>query len=417
MRIKTNKKVVGLLCVLMVSVFGTGCGSTEKSEDYSSVNEIEGYVNLGTVYQEEGISTGEKLLYWTDWDDLELKIICQDPTCQHLPHNYKTNPDPTCSASVKDYVVSSTETMVYGNNRLIFEPSFETSYDEESGYSSQCEYHTDIYKCAMDGSDRKKVASFDGIVDLNAGVICNDVLYFSSTKKITYTYGGDYIDEDGISGVFSSSAYTHQLCSLNLSEMNVTTYIVEGDFYTGFSVTDDYVYCTNTADDVTALYRINRQTDECDEVYRSDGYFYLNGGIGHQLMISTQNADDGCFDYYLYDEQTQETKELLKGPSGNACVVGDRFAVMTESLKQTKNDDEKDYAVTYSFYNSDGELDQEIHFKDQVQLMFSIGDHLIYNLTPSEDFSKKSGIYEADLKNIDQAIEQGTYIFSGISDI
>lgn len=418
MKIKTDKKLIGLLCILMMAVAGTGCGNIKKSEDRPSANEIEGYINLGTVYQEEGISTGEKLLYWTGWDDPGLEIICQDPTCQHSPYDSRTNPDPTCSASVKNVSILATESMVYENSRLIFVISSDNTYDEMEGNTLQTEYHTDIYKCAMDGSDRKKAASFDGIFDWSSGVICNDVLYFSSTRKITYTSEDEYIGEEGIPVHVTNDTYTHQLCALNLSEMKVISYTeIEGDVFFGFSVTDDYVYCINTTDDVTALYRIDRQTNVCDEVYRSSGHFWLNGGTGHQLMISTQNVDEGFFCYYLYDEQTQETKELLKAPSGNACVVGDRFAVMTESLHETRKDDEKDYAVAYSFYNSNGELEQEIYFKENIQFMFSVGDHLIYRLTPGEDDSKKSGIYEVDMKNINKLEEQGTYIFSGMSDL
>lgn len=395
----------------------SGNAQGTEGEAISAVgNDIQGYLYMGTMYQEEGITTGSELIYWMEWDGSSPEIICQDPTCAHIPYNSKYNPDPTCSAAVINSAVLNVGSMVYGDNRLIFEYSTDTTAYNEEGSPKTVEYRTDIYICAMDGSNRKKAASIDGSINFSSGIICDDILYFSNFRKQTQIAEEEFVDEDGIPGTAYSTVRTYQLCGLNLSDLTCSIYAeVEGDMFFDFSVTEDYVYCVNDSNEEYVLYRVDRHTGVCEEVYRSAEIFYLNGAAEHYLLFSTWDVKEGYFFFYLYDEQTGEVQELLKSTSNDSCAVGDGFAIMTERVKDTRDDDTKDYDVAYALYSADGTLGEELYFKDNIQFWFLLGKRLIYHITPvedseSEDSKRKMGFYAVDLEDIGQLEEQGRYI-------
>ncbi len=420
-QMRKTRRHMGLLYALALAASLTGCDSTGGKEgtDIAGADGINGYIYLGSAYQNEGITTGTEQIFWSDWDSPGMRIICQDPTCGHLVYNSKTNPDPVCSAAVRNPGVF-TNSIVYNGRRLIFVTSSETKSDVdemEIGVSSITTFYTDIYECEMDGSNRRRVGSFEGSVDLSDGLIYDHVLYFSSFKKSESVKTEEYTDEYGIEGYITENADTHQLCTLDLSTMEFTGFSErEGSNFTDITKLGNHVYSMNDGGSETSvLYRLDTEDNTCEEVYKSDAPFWLAGGIDQTLLFFTQDMEEDCFYFYLYDENTGETKDLVKSPVSDACVVGDCFAVKTEYIRSGEEEDGRDYKVEYSFYNKDGELLQKAYYQRNVTLMFTVGDHLLFNLMGTDEGvgEKKDGVYVADKDELLELEEKGTYIFRG----
>ena len=161
------------------------------------------------------------------------------------------------------------------------------------------------------------------------------------------------------------------------------------------------------------LYRIDLETDTCEVLYCSSNYFTLKGAIGHKLLFATENIETMKYDYYLYDEQTKQTTCIRKDASEIACVVGNEFMIMTESVMETQD---KDYAVAYEVFDENGNYVNIINYDENIQFWFTFKEHLIYRFVSDEDPTKnnrKAGVYEVNVKDIGQIQEQSRYVTSG----
>jgi aspartate 1-decarboxylase len=307
--------------------------------------------------------------------------------------------------------------IIDGDKRLLFVDSSDNTYDDDG--TEHTAYHTKVFECDMDGSNRKSLATFDGQwTDYKSSVIYENKLYFSNVKGYTSTIAGYQADDEyGIPGTVVDSFNTNQLCSLDLDTWELKVY-AEEDGNNGFQnlvFTDDALYFVfMTTDYEYILYRLDLEQDTCEELYRSDTTsFVLNGAIGHQLLIAVYNNETKRYDHYLYNEETGQKTMLAEGACAEACVVGNRFAIMTEDVRDTRNREDIDYVETYVFFDADGNELETVHYDQNFFFLFTLDDHVLYDFTTGEDDEQKSGVYEVKLSELQNIREKGRYVYSG----
>lgn len=426
-------RCICMMCILAMMFTSIGCHSSkdiqnilssasyEESKDtnnyVASNGEIVERVYYNVVYQLEGITASNGVIHSASWEDLTFEIICTDPTCTHERYGSLTNPTPTCSAVTTQNVTFNIESILYGGKRLLFVRTSEAiEYDEYGAVSKQC-HKTDVYECDLDGKNRKKLTSFDGSwTGSTAGIICNNKLYFNNARNITYEVVDTYVDQNGNIGYEYIQYETCEFCSLDLETMEFVSYATKektNGWFGYFVITDNYLYCAIMDNDETILYRLDLKTNICEEVYRDSNMFLPEEAIGSNLLIA-YNIGEDKWNIYLYNEETKTTKKILTDMGSHyCCILENQFAIMTETVSETEKDDEKDYVVEYSFFDESGNLTKKVHYNENIQFLFTLGEHLIYSIGPNEKSDKEVGIYEISIEDIEEIEDNGRYIVGG----
>lgn len=161
--------------VMAVMFFLTACGSDKTSgnqsilpTDYKYTAQID---VMNIVYQPQGVSyQNNGVLYYSEWEDDGMEIICEDPACEHK--------DKTCSARVG----SGSLSLLHENRRFIIQGK-ESEYEIIDDMERIIYQKSELIEADTDGSNRKNVDLLDIGMPFFSGIVYEDTLYIAGIQS------------------------------------------------------------------------------------------------------------------------------------------------------------------------------------------------------------------------------------------
>ena len=366
--------------------------STEATDEKNnSYSEYDGRIYLGKAFQNCGVSYGLSRLFNLDWDTGEGNIICTDPTCKHGVYDAEKNPDPDCSAIMLTEMSLFVPSIVYDGKRIIFETSMITQ-DTEDGMEAR--YVTDVLSSDEDGSNRQKITTIPGGVYFATGAIYKDMLYYSSFNGTIWKNDGEFVSEDGIPGVKKVQTDDYSLCCMDLDDFSVKEYIHSDQCFTDFCFTSGYMYCISLGGNKgQCVLKVHLDNGECEKVYEEEKLIGIGGCIGERPLVVLEEEKNK---YSICFLDGDKTTKFAQGYKAIIASWGDKVAVCTYWAGNSEADGSGN-KTEYTVYDSNGNQIDKVGFDKYVNVLFTVGDKLIYDVSsPDDDMSGKYCISVSD---------------------
>ena len=395
-------------CLLVLSLAGTGCGAggqVQSKEGENGTEAVQGSQNppksgtLDTYYffEEDGIalSSGKHFMY-SDWEPVEFDVICMDPTCSHLTEGCSARSLSREGELANDFCLICGERLIILH--AIQEYQSETLSEEGAETlvtESSLVYSTEVYEADLDGSNRRKKASFPGAIDTPAmghgAVLADGKLYFGGSPRQRDRY-----ESDMSGGMAHGQSWTsHALYCLDLEEYTVEAFAVtedaEGSGYMyQFYEYEGMIYAVisnyGNGVDCAIWYRIDPAAGGCEEIFRFDS----NGDRG----VPRFNGVIGNTVYYVYENsnKTLYARDIAAGAGEREIMTVDgedrqviAFILDGKILFQTDRSYEgEDRMTAYAVLDKDGNLLDTIRYDEYIVFGDVIGDKILYYATFSD---------------------------------
>ena len=394
--------------LLVLSLVGSGCGAGGQVRPQEAENETEavqgsqnppktGALHTYYFFEEDGIalSSGKRFLY-ADWEPVEFDVICMDPTCNHLTEG--------CSARSlsREGELANDFCLIYGDRLIILhtvrEGQSETLSEEGAETivsESRDVYSTEVYEADLDGSNRRKKASFPGAIDTPAmghgAVLADGKLYFGGPTRQRDRY-----ENDISGGAMKSWSWTsHALYCLDLEEYTLETFAVTEDaegigYMYQFYEYEGMIYAVisnfNNGVDCAIWYRIDPASGGCEEICRFDsntvpGLARFEGAIGNTVYYTYEDSNKTL---YARDIAAgAEEREIMTVDGEDRQVIA--FILDGQILFQTDRCYEgEDRMTEYAVLDKDGNLLDTIRYDEYITFGDVIGDKILYYATFSD---------------------------------
>lgn len=409
---KRRKMRTGFVTLLLIlSLVGTGCGDRRQAEKTAQMDGTKvGAMSYGYFFEEDGIavSSAERFLY-SDWEPVEFDYICMDPTCSHLIGS--------CSArAIQDEKGVLRDFCLAYQDRLIILHAY-CQYVEndasEGVWDTSNVYQTDVYEANLDGSDRRKMATFSGMMDAPsipyAAVLVDGKLYFGGPTEVR-----NRIDQNSPDGEQKLMTWTSAaVYCLDLIDYTLETFMVmedrEGE--------PTYLYQIYEYDGM--LYWIlNYIQDDSAVLYRSDpgmgGFekimcFDSNavrfwGAIGNTVYYTYENSWKTLYARDISAEATEREIMTVTGEDMMAIpfVIDGQILIMTDRCMEGEN-----RMAEYTVLDSDGRVLDTIRYNDYITFLDVVGDKLIYYMLNSDS---EWEVWWADKEDLKELSEKGVKI-------
>lgn len=230
-------------------------GSDEVTTDYQYTAKMN---ILGATYQPQGVSVvKDGLIYYSEWEDSSMEIICEDPACEHKSK--------ICSARVDNPSVS----FVYGDKRYILEDGYD-DIEIVNGTDRVIYEKSSLIEADMAGNNRKTVLELNCAIPVYSGLVYADRLYIGSIQT-TYEHelGGELIYDEAtdtyIQNFTSTQNCVYVILCIDLTSFEVT------EIYKSESVESETI---SLYADEKAVYALIDSIDSINEDYTMTEYSY-----------------------------------------------------------------------------------------------------------------------------------------------
>ncbi|MDE6639029.1 MAG: DUF5050 domain-containing protein [Acetatifactor sp.] len=378
-RSKWKQRTGFVTLLLILSFAGTGCGDRRQTEETVPAFKA-GALSDGYFFEEDGIviSSGERFLY-SDWEPVEFDYICMDPTCSHLTESCSARTIQDEPSVLKDFSVA------YQDRLIILHAYYQLTVNELSETAQEwvIVYQTDVYEADPDGSNRRKMATFQGAIDspamVYAAVLAEGKLYFGGPTENRERME---LDTQGLWMMLEEWVSDAIYC-LDLNDYTLDTFAVtenrEGRGYQyQLYEYDDMIYAiiSNFQGDSAVWYRIDPEAGGCEEISCFDSNVArFQGAIGDTVYYWYESSWKTLYARELAAEA--EEHEIISATGENMIVIP--FVVDGQILCMTDYRFEGENRMAeYTVYDPDGNVLDVIRYDDYITLLDVIGDKIIY---------------------------------------
>ena len=375
--------------ILILSLAGTGCGDRRQVKEPSQTSQIEGTetvsktgaLSFGYFYGEDGIvvSSGERFLY-SDWEPVEFDYICMDPTCSHLNENCSARTIQDEASALGDFCVA------YQDRLIIFHAYFQYVSNDTSKevWDTSTVYQTDVYEADPDGSNRRKMATFSGMIGNplvpHATALVEGKLYFGGPTEVRNKIEQDIPSgEQEIKTLVSAAVYC-----LDLNDYTIETFMVmenkEGAPVYKYQIYefDGMIYwiINYVQDDDAILYRSDPGTGVCEEILRFDSCAVMfDGVIGNTVYYWYENSGKTL---YARDISVGANEREIMTVSGenmfaSAYILDGQLLIMTDRCIEAEN-----RMTEYTVLDPEGKIVDTIRYDAYIDFLDVVGDKIIY---------------------------------------
>ena len=392
---------IALTALAMMMAMLTGCGKTADSTGDKQRNEdyrySAGFGMQKVTYQPQGVSFQKYgLIYYSEWEDDAMDVICDDPACEHNTS--------ACGAKVSNFGIS----LVHNNRRIIIDPE-----------DAECEIINDtdriiygkmaLMEADMNGSNRKKVLTFDMNLPIVSGIVYDDRLYVAGIQS-TYehqVYNGLVYDEsigDYVPQYTCEQTYSEAVLCIDLNTYEVTEVFRADDVVHAHN----FMFC---ADEKAAYVYMCSLLSFDEESFEGEYCFALYQIDGENLTKVTEQTtkninwyicgmDDGRLLFIYNHSQGKELGEL----DGMFCVNNGQIEKLEGKSICSSLLDGRTYAVKteddryiVEFYELEADtLIETIEYPQQLSYIGLYWGKLVYWL-PGSGSGK---YYFADIKDL-----------------
>ncbi|MDE6639021.1 MAG: hypothetical protein K2K63_00660 [Acetatifactor sp.] len=385
---KSKQRISFMTLLFILFLAGTGCGDGRQVEEPTYTSQKggtetvskTGLLSFGYFYGEEGIVlSSRKRFLFSNWEPLEFDYICVDPTCSHMTGNCSARTISGAGDAQNDFglLYQGRLIILHAYSQFVSNESSETVWD----YSTV--YQTDVYEANPDGSNRRKMVTFQGAIDSPiipyAAVLADGKLYFGGAIEVRNRTGYDI--QGG--GLTNGSWISDAVYCLDLNDYTLETFAVTEDrgglgnqyqFYEYDSMI--YGIISNFQEDSAVWYRIDPAVGGCEEILCFDSNVArFCGAIG-----------DTVYYYYENSGKTLYAKDIAAGAKEREImtITGEDMFVNTfildgQILFMTDCCTEGEERMTeYAVLDRNGEYIDTIRYDDHVSFLDAVGEKLIY---------------------------------------
>lgn len=408
------KKGLGAL-LLVLALAGTGCGDKDPAQVSQSEGAKAGLLSHDYFFGEDGLTAVslERFLY-SDWEPAEFDYICMDPTCSHQTESCSARRVQDENNMWKDFC------FVYGDRLIILHSYFQLTVEEVSETVQDWNhlYQTDVYEADLDGSNRRKVASFSGSMESPsmsyAAVLADGKLYFGGPSKelirMEYDARGQFLTLE--------TRIDDALYCLDLNDYTLETFAAvenkevgdeEGYQYQVYEF-DGMIYGIISCfqGDRAEWYRIDPGAGVCEEILRFDSHVArFQGAIGDTVYYTYENSWDTLYAKDIFAEA--EEREIMTITDDVAMAIP--FVIDGQILFMTNYCIEGDNLMSeYTVLDPEGNILERIQYDDYIVFLDVVGDRILFFRGYPD-----SEIWWADRGELAELSEKGVRIgpFSG----
>ena len=379
-----GKRIRFVTLFLILCLAGTGCGDGRQAEDPAQAETAlkAGALSYGYFFEEDGIvvSSLERFMY-SDWDPVEFDYICMDPTCSHLADSCSAH---TLSGELE---IKRDFSLLYQDKLIILHAYWQLTINELSEAAEEwiTVYQTDVYEADLDGSNRRKKATFSGsIYDPGmtyAAILADGKLYFGGpTKERERIELGDQGEWLAFENWVSDAIYC-----LDLNDYTLETFAVtenkEGTaaaYMHQFYEYDDMIYgiISNFQGDSAVWYRIDPEAGVCEEIMCFDSNVArFHGAIGNTVYYWYENSWQTLYARDLAAET--EEREIISATGEDMIVIP--FVLDGQLLCMTEYRYEgEDRMAEYMVLDPEGNILDRIRYDDYITFLDVVGDKIMY---------------------------------------
>ncbi|MDE6639019.1 MAG: hypothetical protein K2K63_00650 [Acetatifactor sp.] len=384
---KAKQRICFVALLLVLSLAGTGCEDCRQAEKLEHTTQTEktvskaGSLSYGYFLGEEGIviSSGERFLY-SDWEPVEFDYICMDPTCSHLSESCSARTIQDEASALGDFCVA------YQDRLIIFHAYFQYVSNDTSKevWDTSTVYQTDVYEADPDGSNRRKMATFSGMIGNplvpHAIALVEGKLYFGGPTEVRNKIEQDIPSgEQEITTLVSAAVYC-----LNLNDYTIETFMVmenkEGAPVYKYQIYefDGMIYwiINYAQDDDAILYRSDPGTGACEEILRFDSCAVMfDGVIGNTVYYWYENSGKTLYARDISAGATEReimtvTEEVM---FASAYILDGQLLIMTDRCMEEEN-----RMAEYTMLDPEGKILDTIRYDDYITFLDVVGDKIIY---------------------------------------
>lgn len=412
-----KQQIYFVTLILILSFWGTGCGEAGQSKDPAQTSRTDtaskaGLMSHGYFFEEEGIvaSSKEHFMY-SDWEPVEFDYICMDPTCSHLHEKCSARTVQGEQSMLKDF------SLIYQDRLIILHTYFilEINQVSETVQEWNHVYQTDVYEADLDGSNRRKVASFLGAIGSptmsHDAVLMEGKLYFGGPSKEL-----ERIESDAQGQWLKFEVWIDDgIYCLDLNDYTVKTFAVtknkevkeEEGYQYDFYEYDGMIYgmISNFQGGDAIWYRIDPGSGVCEEILRFDsGAPWFGGAIGDKVYYFYMDSQETLYvrDLAAEAEEREFMTVTAEGMLAMPFVLDGRLLLVKDYCLEEGN-----HMAEYTVLDPEGKVLDTIRYDDYITFLDVVGNKIIY-------FKRKSGleseIWWAAKEDLEDLLEKGVQI-------